>query len=133
MVGFRHDAGVVVEDIQLAVRRDRVVDHGARVGLLRHVRPDECRLPAGGRDLVDGLAACRFAVLGHDDLGAVFSEHPRRDAAHPTAAPGDDRDLVGESHPGWSSLSRASYSWAGAGVGSGDGQRLGHDGGRGRG
>ena len=56
------------------------------------------RLAAVGADELDGLLAGRLAVLGDDDPGALRGEHPGRDAAHPAARAGDDRDLVGESH-----------------------------------
>src|SRR3954471_5580852 len=109
MVRLRHDARVVVQDVEPAIRPNGVVDHLLRVGLVRHVRLHERRLPAGRRDLVHGLAPGRLAELRDHDLRALLGEHPGRDAAHPTTAPGDDRNLVRESHPGWSSLLRASY------------------------
>ena len=46
VVGLGHDPGVVVEDVDAAVGRDRVVDHRLRGGLVRDVGPDVRRLAA---------------------------------------------------------------------------------------
>ena len=98
VVGLGHDPGVVVEDVDPAVRGDGLVDHrlGARLG--RDVDLDEARLAAVLADEADRLLAGRLAELCDDDLRAFGGEHPGGHPAHPAAGAGDDADLVGQSH-----------------------------------
>ena len=98
MVGLRHDAGIVVEAIQAAVRCERVIHHRPGIGFLRHIGADERRLATAGPNESHGLLASRLAVFGDDHLGAFCSEHLCGHSAHPAAAAGDDRDLALESH-----------------------------------
>src|SRR5258707_736103 len=98
VVGLRHDPGVVVEDIDAAVRRNRLIDHRLRRGLVRDVRLDERRIATGLADEPDGLLAGCLTELRHDDLRPLGGEHLACHAAHAPAGPGDDRNLVGQAH-----------------------------------
>ena len=88
-------AGVVDQDVDLAPRRDHLLDERLDLlGLADVARRGEHaiaggQLGDGGVELVDGAAADR-------DPGAEPEQLARRRQPDPRAAAGDDRDLIGE-------------------------------------
>jgi hypothetical protein len=93
-----HDAGVVVEAVQLTIGCKGVIDHRLGVGLVRDVGPDEGRFAASRLDQLYGLGAGRFAVFRDHDPSTLGGKQLGRHATHPTSPAGDDRDLVLEPH-----------------------------------
>ena len=106
-IGLRHgptaagDAGVVDEDVDVAERRQRLVDHGLVFGDVVDGRSVGRRLPAEALDLADGLPR-RLIVPAVVDrhVGAVFRQREGDGLADAPSAAGDKRDASFERHAG---------------------------------
>ena len=84
------DAGVVDEDVDLAVRVERGLDQRLSGFRLRHVRLNGQRLAAERLDLLRGLLRRgRVARVREADVGALLGE-PQRDGLADAARPARD-------------------------------------------
>ena len=81
VVGRGHDPGVVVEGVDAAEGRHRVVDHPLRLVLLRHVGGDGGRLAAGRGHLGRRRLGHLLRHVDADDLRALRGEHRARPCA----------------------------------------------------
>jgi len=88
------DAGVVDQDVDLAVRRDHGVEHVLHRALVGDVH--RARLGAAVRqgDRLGGVACRRSVVVGQHDDRADARERGADGLAEPVAAAGDHRDLA---------------------------------------
>ena len=96
------DAGVVDEDVDLAVGRERRGDGGVPVRLARHVEPLEARLAAGRGDRSGDRLALGLQDVAQDHLGAFARKQARGGRAHARGRARDDGDLVCKTHGGFS-------------------------------
>lgn len=91
-----HDAGVVHEDVDLAVRVDGAVEQVLDVLLDRHVAADERSVVAVGAIARLDFAAPLLAPPAEDDLSALFQKDLRDTDADASGAASDDRNLAFE-------------------------------------
>ena len=96
--GRRRHARVVHQNVDLAQRIARAIDHGLDVGGAGHVGLQRERLAPQRLDLLGHLLGVERLDVGNGDVGA-FARH-REDDAAPDAASSTrhDRHLAGEPH-----------------------------------
>src|SRR5436190_1993408 len=93
----REDAGVVVEDVQAVEGVDGESDHRVCLLRIRDVGMDECGVPAGVVDRVDGGLAVHLDDVGDDDASTFPGEQLGCDPADPARRAGDQRHLAVQS------------------------------------
>ena len=128
-VGVQHvghraaaDAGIVHQDVELAVFLHGRIDHRLPVGLVGHVQAHEFGRAVGARDLGGDLAAVVLQHVGNHHLGAFLGKSARRRGAHAGGRTADDRHFAFQAHdpflPGtglWFRLPRVARLATGAG------------------
>ncbi len=98
LVGAAADAGVVDEDVDLAVLVERRLDRGVpRLGAC-DVGVDIGSLAAGVFDLAGNGLALIVENVGYDDRSALSGEQAGLLGSHATGASRDNRDLAFQSH-----------------------------------
>ena len=110
--GVAHDAGVVHDDVELAVGVDGLLHHLAALLVVRDVAVVRGGDAALGLDEVDGLVGGATGALAgdaatevvDDDLGAVLGQLHGVAPADAVAGSGDDGDLAVEHAHAWCPL-----------------------------
>ncbi len=92
--GDRPNAGVVDENVKLAVTLARQVDETRHVLALSHVSLCIGHLATRSRDPTSKALQAFQSARSEHDLGAAFSEHYRSNLAYSTARARNDDDLV---------------------------------------
>ena len=89
---------MVPDEVQPLEAGHRVPHDPARVLVLRQVRGNPERAPAGGGDLAHHALHARGVHVYHGDLRALAGEAQGSGTAHPRGGGGHDPDLPGEAH-----------------------------------
>jgi hypothetical protein len=92
------DAGVVIEDVDLAEMAEHPLDHGVHLVGLRHVDLGSEALAACGSDLIDGLLGAGEIPIGHGDSRTLAGKQERGYAPDSRARAGDNGGFVLKPH-----------------------------------
>jgi hypothetical protein len=111
-VGVPGAAGVVVDNVDPAVRGAGRADHRLDAAFVGDVALDEAAFAARVADQLLGLPARLGRQFRHDDTGALGGEAQRGRAADARSGPGDDGDLSIQPH----AISRSSSPVTSSGI-----------------
>jgi hypothetical protein len=88
------EARVVEDDVQPAEVLDRLLDHAPDERAVAHVDVGAARAPAGGSDLLSGLAGGRLVEVPQGDGGPLCSQGDGDRPAHAASRAGHDDALA---------------------------------------